>query len=112
MSPQNMFSDITFMLLFQTLFALGFLIMILGTYANLFATEQAMSKKDVSPVINVPNPKPVDKIAADINLPLQPEKPDIKGNFFIGIGTSSYFHTIFICLVSPSHVCTIELFTQ
>lgn len=65
-------------LLAQTLFAVGFLIMILGTYANLFATEQAISKKDTPAVVNMPNPKPAENDAVGLNLPLQPEKPDIK----------------------------------
>lgn len=65
-------------LLAQTLFGLGFLIMILGTYANLFATEQAMSGKEVPPVINAPNPKPAENIGVGLNLPLQPEKPESK----------------------------------
>lgn len=56
--------------------------MVLGTYANLFATEQAISKKDVSPiVVNMANPlKPVENIG--VNLPLQPENPDVKGIVF------------------------------
>lgn len=53
--------------------------MILGTYTNLFATEQAISKKDMPSVINMPNQKPVENIAVDLNLPLQQEKPDNKG---------------------------------